>query len=130
VTRDELREKQACLARIKRKDTRVQRYAEDHHDRMLQLQAEVWEAMRELDEPRITITGVGALTAKDPTWYAAVQDFKAFEKWAQENRPSLLKRGENKSLLNQLVRERIRDGQPMPPGIGAYPRKSVNVRRA
>jgi hypothetical protein len=130
VTRDDLREAQIELARLKHKDARIQRYAEQHHDRMLALQAEVWEAMRALGEPSITIEGVAKVTAKDATWYAAVQDRGALHAWAKANRPSLLRQEENKALLNALVRERIRDGQPLPPGLGAYPRKSVNVRRA
>ena len=78
----------------------------------------------------IKIKGVGKFVAPEPTWYAQVQDRGALHKWAKDNRPGLLRTREEDALLNQLVRERINSGQALPPGLGAYPRKTVSIYKA
>lgn len=65
----------------------------------------------------------------DPTWYHTMQDRDQFHAWARENNPSLLKTREEGELLNALVRECIEDGRPLPPGLGAYPRPTIQVRK-
>lgn len=66
------------------------------------------------------------------TTMANVQDREAFVAWAKEHDEALLdplpkERGE---LLNQLVRERLDNGEPLPPGIGFYVREYISHNKA
>lgn len=73
-------------------------------------------------------TAQGNYQVPEPTWFAQVQDFGAFERWAEANEPGLLRRDHKVSKqMNELVRDRIEDGSPLPPGLGAYPRRPVKV---
>lgn len=64
----------------------------------------------------------------EPTEYAVIQDFSAFQKWAQQNQPGLLTPNTRVTkAMNSLVRERLDDGRPMPPGLGHSPRPTVKV---
>lgn len=64
----------------------------------------------------------------EPTWFATVQDFGAFSRWAKENAPGLIRDDTRVSAgMNSLIRRRKEDGRPLPPGLGALPRYSVKV---
>jgi hypothetical protein len=74
--------------------------------------------------------GSFALEAPEETWYATFQDFAAFERWAMENNPSLLRVDHHVSAeLNKFVREQLDNGEPLPPGLGAYPKAVVKVKK-
>jgi len=62
------------------------------------------------------------------TVYANVQDRAAFVEWARTHDEELVEDRERKALLNQLVRERLDNGEPMPPGIGFYVRETIAQR--
>jgi hypothetical protein len=89
------------------------------HDRMVD----------ELGWDNIKIRGVGRFSAPEPTWYATVQDRAAFQRWARENRPTLLRTREETRLLNNLIRDCVRDSRPFPPGLTGYPRKTVSIHK-
>lgn len=63
--------------------------------------------------------------AKD---YAQVQDLDAFITWAREHEPELLKTVGREKELNALVRARLDDNEPMPPGLGWYVREYISVK--
>ena len=52
------------------------------------------------------------------TDYGYVDDRVKFIEWAKENDESLIKLVENKAEIHRLVRERIDNGEGLPPGIG------------
>jgi len=87
----------------------------------------LWERMKDEGVPSIKLDGIGRVTRNEPTWFASVQDRGALQRWAQENRPGLLRVVEEEGLLNKLVREYIDDERELPPGLAAYPRYSVSV---
>lgn len=62
--------------------------------------------------------------------YAQVQDREEFHAWARDNEPELLKTAERDAELNALVRARLDDGEPLPPGLGFYTRDVISVRKA
>jgi hypothetical protein len=51
--------------------------------------------------------------------------------WALENDPALVKQDPefDQKLVNKLVRERIDNGQPLPPGLGAFPKPRISLRK-
>lgn len=87
-----------------------------------------YERMEHEDTPSMR-RGGHLFVRNDPTWYATVQDRRVFQAWAKANAPSVLKTAEADAELNKLVRACIDDGRPFPPGLSAYPRKVVAVRR-
>lgn len=70
----------------------------------------------------------GTLFIPTKTVYGQVQDRAAFLEWAQDNDEELFERTERKKLVNQLVREKLDNGEELPPGIGFYVRKYVGQR--
>jgi len=62
--------------------------------------------------------------------YGTVQDREAFVEWAEANDPELIERKERGSLLNQLVRERLDNGQGLPEGVGFYTREYISMRNS
>lgn len=62
------------------------------------------------------------------TQYAVVQDLDAFVEWAKQHDESLIKEAARDGELNALVRERLDNGEPLPPGIGFYDREYISVR--
>lgn len=64
------------------------------------------------------------------TEYGTVQDRSEFVTWAKDNAPELIAEKEEAGLLNSLVRQRLADGQELPPGVGFYTKDNVAVRKA
>ena len=64
------------------------------------------------------------------TEYGTVQDRGEFVQWAKENAPELIAEKEEAGLLNALVRQKLADGQELPPGVGFYTKDNVAVRKA
>lgn len=97
------------------------------------LDAQYKQAMDRLFQ-RMNAEGVDGLKVDDisftpsETVYANMQDRDAFVQWAKENDDQLIESKERKALLNAMVRERIDNGEPLPPGVGFYVRETVQQR--
>lgn len=63
------------------------------------------------------------------TLYGHVEDVDAFRAWAEENGEddTYFRTEEAKGRINELVRDCIETGQPLPPGVGWYPRKQITT---
>lgn len=59
----------------------------------------------------------GVLYTRVKTIYSQITDRDAFVSWAEEHEPELLKTDERKGLVHELVRERLDNGEPLPPGV-------------
>ena len=70
----------------------------------------------------------GVVYIPNRTDYAVVQDRTAFVQWAKDNDTGLIEEATREGLLNQLVRERLDNGEPLPPGIGYYTKEFISVR--
>lgn len=70
----------------------------------------------------------GTLFVPTETVYGQVQDREAFIKWAEENDEQLFEPKERAQLLNQLVREKLDNGEELPPGVGFYVKKYIGQR--
>ena len=60
------------------------------------------------------------------TLYSSVNDRTAFVAWALENEPELVQYHERKELINQLIRERVDNGEELPPGTSFYIKQYVS----
>ena len=63
------------------------------------------------------------------TIYAQVQDIEQFAEWCRENdvTDEFVKEAPQKDRLNELVRQRIDDGQTLPDGVGWYSRDYISI---
>lgn len=62
--------------------------------------------------------------------YGTVQDRSVFVTWALEHEPELVEYKERGEQLNALVRQRLDDGEELPPGIWFYEREYISMRNA
>jgi hypothetical protein len=77
-------------------------------------------------ESSTKIKGVSYVPVR--TTYGHVQDRTAFLEWAKDNDAGLFHTVERDGLINQLVRERLDNGEPLPPGLGYYDKTYISVR--
>lgn len=77
-------------------------------------------------ESSTKIAGVSYIPTR--TTYGIVQDRAAFLDWARENDEGLYQLTEREGLINQLVREKLDNGEPLPPGLGYYDKTYISVR--
>lgn len=62
------------------------------------------------------------------TNYAVVQDEAAFLAWVATYDEDLTEVKPKSGLLNELVRERLDNGEPLPPGVGFYPKEYISKK--
>lgn len=87
---------------------------------------------------RMEAEGMGSMVDKrlgvqfvpTETVYGQISDRSEFIEWAKENDISLIQHKEREDLLNQLVRERIDNGEPLPPGVTMRVRQYIGQRAA
>jgi len=115
------------LRRLKDESTALNKKAKDKSAELEQHQARVYARMESEDVESIRFNGRNFIRV-EPQPYASIQDRDAFVEWARNNDPSLVSEKEEKRLLNQLVRERLDNGEELPPGIGFYTKEIISVR--
>lgn len=64
------------------------------------------------------------------TVYGQINDRDEFVSWAAENDESLVETKERKGLINELVRERLDNGEELPPGLTFRVDEYVSQRAA
>jgi hypothetical protein len=65
------------------------------------------------------------------TDYAVIQNRAELEEYLRENEmEGLIVSGIREGELNQLVREKLDNNEPLPPGLGSYTKNYVSVRGA
>lgn len=88
---------------------------------------------------RMDATGVDGMKIDGMTYsknkqkpYSTVQDKDALYRWAVEegNMPELFDPQPRGELLNETVRQRLDNGEAMPPGVGWYPKHTVSQRKS
>jgi hypothetical protein len=93
------------------------------------------DAQRKFFE-RLEAEGIGSIKVDgvnfvpQTTIYGQVQDREAFLAWAETADEALVETRERKALINELVREAIENGDPLPPGLGFYQKDYVSQRVA
>jgi hypothetical protein len=92
-------------------------------------QRDTMERMEADDVQGLKAHGV-SFTLNKPTHYGQIQDRSEFVAWAEENEPELVETKERAALLNALVRARLDDGEPLPPGVGFYSRQHISMRES
>lgn len=79
-------------------------------------------------EPGDAVTYSGTRWGRQVDWYAVIQDPFEFNTWAEQNAPHLIQPQPRKAKLNELVQQAMEDHRPLPPGIGASPKRWVSRR--
>lgn len=115
------------LKRLKDEYAELNRRRDDVRRELDMQQAAVYAYMEEYDIESMKVDDLTFIRTA-PREFATVQDREAFVEWAMRNDASLVAMKEEKRLLNQLVRERIDNGEELPPGIGFYTREIVSIR--
>lgn len=62
------------------------------------------------------------------TTYANVQDHKKLLAWAEENDESLIEQKFRKGVLDEMVREKLENGEALPPGLGIHLKQTISQR--
>lgn len=91
-------------------------------------EAECFEGMEDADVD--SMKTYGHLFVRVTKDYAQIQDRDAFVAWAQANEPELVQEKERKVELDKLVREKLDNGEALPPGVGFYTKRTISVRKA
>lgn len=125
----ELKDDLRRLARLKDEAADLNAKAKAKSNELNEFQARVWARMEQEEVESIKVSG-RTFVRRAPTEYHSMQDEAVFVEWALENDPSLVSYKGNRRLLNQLVRERIDNGEELPPGLGFYTREIVSVSSA
>lgn len=99
-------------------------------DKFKRKQYEVYARMEAEGIGSTTDTRLGIQFVPAETVYATIQDRSEFVDWAKANDVELVKEDAREDLLNQLVRERLDNGEPLPPGVGFRVRQYISQRAA
>lgn len=85
--------------------------------------------LERMDEEKCEGTKVNGINfVPTKTIYGQVQDRSEFVSWAEENEPELLEPKERKELINELVRQKLDDGEPLPPGLNFRVQEYISQR--
>jgi len=104
--------------------TRLDKLAKEVRAEAKEAEAQLMERMEQEDCDSHS-TG-GKLYTKVVTNYHVIQDRAAFEEWAASYDEELLEVKPKGDLLNALIRQRLDDGEPLPPGLGFYPKEYIS----
>lgn len=118
----------AALREMKLARDEAKAQYEDLDKQFKSAQAELLERMEEEGCEGTKVDGTNFVPTK--TIYGQVQDRSAFVEWAQENEPELLEPKERKELINELVRQKLDDGEPLPPGLNFRVQEYISQRAA
>lgn len=70
----------------------------------------------------------GTLFVPTSTTFGTVRDRTKFLEWARDEDESLFEEKERAEILNQIVREKLDNEEPLPPGVGYYVREYISQR--
>jgi hypothetical protein len=63
--------------------------------------------------------------------YGVIQDHDAFARWCEEEgREDMYEPKPRQKLVDELVRERLRNGEALPEGLGFYVKETISNRAA
>jgi hypothetical protein len=120
-------EKLQDLARLKEHRDDAKSDYDEYKRRHAELEAELIERMAEEDVDSMKSGGINFVPARTP--YGSVNDRAAFIEWCKESgNDDLLEVKERKQLINQIAREHLDDGRPLPPGMAFYVKEYISQR--
>lgn len=114
------------LDQLKRDEQTARAAYEDIKRSREQWEEHCIERMEAEDVQSMKRDGVQFVMAE--TTFGNVQDRAEFVAWAEQNDESLVELKERKGLINELVREKLDNGEPLPPGVGYYVRRYISRR--
>lgn len=126
ATRRTLPQQARALRTLRKKKEDLDKKAKEAKLNYEIAERQLMERMEEEEVGSIRVAGV--LFSPTRTEYAKVQDKLRFIAWAKDNEPELLEDKPRAGLLHDLVRRRLADNEPMPPGLGYYIDEYVSQR--
>lgn len=121
-----LSEDAARLRELRHHYDRAKADADAYKQELDAAEQRLFERMEHERVDSIRVDGTNFVRAA--TTYGQVQDRADFVRWAEEEMPELVEKKERKALINEIVRERIDTGEPLPPGLGFYVKQYVSQR--
>lgn len=116
------------LAKLRRERDELKRRFDAADAKFKEHRTHVFHRMQAEETESMKVAGTLYVAYEDPM--ATVQDREAFVEWAKDNAPELVQLTERKRVLNELVRERLDNGEPLPPGIGLDVKEKISMRAA
>lgn len=118
-----LEERIKHVAELKERAAFLKEHAEQAAEAFAKAQDELWDYMDAQNITSIKIDGRNHV--RRGTIYGSINDKQRFVAWAQEHAPELLAPEPRKKLINELVRQRIDNNEPLPDGVTWHVRKYV-----
>jgi hypothetical protein len=118
------------LAELKATEKDLKRQYDDAKGERERWEQDTYDLMRETQNLSVR-RPKGSFSAKS-TVYAAVNDPEAFMAWVREQglEDEFLVTKEAKGRLNELVREKLDNKEPLPPGVQWYPDEYVSFTKS
>lgn len=126
MTQPTLQQEAANVRKLKRAYEASDKKKKDLERQFKRAQQHLFDRMEDEEVEGIKYRGTNFVPASTP--YAQVQDESVFLEWARSNAPELLEEKPIKGRLNEIVREHLDDGTPLPPGLIFYVRQYVSQR--
>ena len=116
---------------LKSQAAELRRQADAARDLANRMEDQLWERMVDEDTDSMGIRGHNYIRMPAQT-YGSVSDLSEFYEWAvtERNAPELFDDKPHMKLVNELVRQRADNGEPMPPGVNSYEKRSVSKRKS
>ncbi len=117
----------AKLHKMKVEYREAQNHADDLKGRHDAFEASLYDRMDEEDVLSLK-TDAAQFVAKCTT-YATITDMDLFTEWLKENgiEDEFIKDAPEKARINELVRERLDNGDSLPPGLSHYDRRYISI---
>ena len=115
-----------ALRKLKERRDTAKKAFDDLDTQHAKAQSEYIERMKSEGVSGIKIDGRNLVPAQ--TEYSSINDLSEFIAWAEMEAPELIKLAANKEQLNALVRQRLDDDEPLPPGVTFYVREYISDR--
>jgi len=129
MTDTTLAEDLQALAKISEMYEDAQRERDELKASKDNLEADVIARMQEEGVDSLKSQGTNFVVSQTP--YGSVNDRAAFIQWAEDTgNTELLEVKERKKLINQIAREHLDDGRPLPDGMSFYVKEYISKRAA
>lgn len=125
---DSIQEEAEHLRSLKSEHTEAKEKTKELREEFERRQWLLLERMEQEKVEGLKVDGINFVPTE--TIYAKVADRRAFIEWAIENDPELIEQKERKAVLNEFVRQKLDDGEPLPPGMDSRVDSYISQRAA
>jgi hypothetical protein len=113
------------LVKARQEKDRLEALIKDENLMIAAMDQELVELLESQDWTGVKLGNGISLSIKDDV-YVKVADKESFHKWVEENDPDLFT--VNYQTMSSLVKNKLVDGEEIPPGVEPYFKQSITVR--